>query len=76
MMGGEALEQVTQRSCAWPIPGSVQAQVGWNFEQSEPVKDVPVHDMVAETRWSLKAHSNPNHFMSLWNALKLTELFN
>ncbi|KAK4831240.1 hypothetical protein QYF61_016472, partial [Mycteria americana] len=31
--GGEALEQVTQRSCDCPIPGSVQGQVGWGFEQ-------------------------------------------
>ena len=27
--GGEALEQVAQRSCACPIPGSVQGGVGW-----------------------------------------------
>ena len=27
--GGEALEQFAQRSCGYPIPGSVQVQVGW-----------------------------------------------
>ncbi|KAK4830959.1 hypothetical protein QYF61_014418 [Mycteria americana] len=30
---GEALEQVAQRSHGCPIPGSVQGQVGWGFEQ-------------------------------------------
>ncbi|GAB0181764.1 hypothetical protein GRJ2_000641700 [Grus japonensis] len=29
--GGEALEQVVQRSCGCPIIGSVQSQVGWGF---------------------------------------------
>jgi len=31
--GGEALAQVAQRSCGCPLPGSVQGQVGWGFEQ-------------------------------------------
>jgi len=31
--GGEALEQVVQRSCGCPLPGSVQGQAGWGFEQ-------------------------------------------
>jgi len=26
--GGEALEQVAQRSCGCPLPGNVQGQVG------------------------------------------------
>jgi len=30
--GGEMLEQVAQRSCARPLPVSVQGQVGWGFE--------------------------------------------
>ena len=29
--GGEALEQVAQRSCECPLPGSVQGQAGWGF---------------------------------------------
>jgi len=31
--GGEALAQVAQRSCGCSLPGSVQGQVGWGFEQ-------------------------------------------
>ena len=38
---GETLEQVAQRSCVCPIPGSVQGQVGWGFEQPSPVEGVP-----------------------------------
>ena len=41
--GGEALEQVAQRSCGCPLPGSVQGQVGWGFEQPDLVADVPAH---------------------------------
>jgi len=26
-----------------PVPGSVQGQVGWGFEQPGPVEDVPGH---------------------------------
>jgi len=32
-----------QRSCACPISGSVQGQVGWGFKQSELVTDPPAH---------------------------------
>jgi len=31
--GGEALEQVSPRSCGCPIPGGVQGQVGWGPAQ-------------------------------------------
>ena len=41
--GGEALAQVAQRNCGWPITGNVQSQVGWGFEQADPAKDVPAH---------------------------------
>lgn len=33
------LEQVAQRACRCPIPGSVQSQVGWGPEQSDLVLD-------------------------------------
>ena len=39
--GGAALEQVAQRGCGCPLPGSVQGQAGWGFEQPDLVKDVP-----------------------------------
>jgi len=41
--GGEALEQIAQRSCGCLLPGSVQGQVGWGFEQPGVVEGVPVH---------------------------------
>jgi len=46
----EALEQVAQRSCGCPLPGSVQGQVGWGFEQPGLVGDVPTHGRGGGTR--------------------------
>ena len=31
--GGEALAKVARRVCGCPVPGSVQGQAGWDFEQ-------------------------------------------
>ena len=42
--GGEALEQVAQRSCGCPLPGSVQGQVGCGSEQPGLVEGVAAHD--------------------------------
>ena len=39
----ETQDQVAQRSCACPNPGSVQGQVGRGFEQPGLVGDAPVH---------------------------------
>ena len=41
--GGETLEQVAQRGSGGPIPGDIQAQVGWGSEQHDLVKDIPAH---------------------------------
>jgi len=41
--GGETLAQVAQRCWGYQIIGSVQGQVGWGFEQPDPVKYVPAH---------------------------------
>ena len=41
--GGEALEYVAQRSCGWPLPGSVQGQAGRGFEQPGLLEGVPAH---------------------------------
>jgi len=41
--GAEALDQVTLRSCGCPLPGSVESQVGWDFEQPGLVEGVPAH---------------------------------
>ena len=39
--GGETLEQVAQRSCGCPLPGSVQGHVGWGFKQPDLVEGIP-----------------------------------
>jgi len=39
----EALEQVTQRSCGWPLPGSVQGQTGWGLGHPGLEEGVPAH---------------------------------
>ena len=46
--GRETLVQVAQRICGCPIPGTVQGQVGWGFEQPNLVKDVPAHSRVLD----------------------------
>jgi len=48
--GGEALAQVAQRSCGCPLPGNVQGQVGWGFEQPGLVEGVPAHGRGVGTR--------------------------
>ena len=48
--GGEALEQVAQRSCGCPLPGIVQGQAGWGFEQPDLVEGVPAHGRGVGTR--------------------------
>jgi len=48
--GGKALEQVAQRSCGCPLPGSVQGQGGQRFEQPGLVEGVPAHGRWVETR--------------------------
>lgn len=35
------MHEVVQRSCGYSNPDTVQAQVGWDFEQSGLVKHVP-----------------------------------
>lgn len=50
------VEQVVQRRCRCPVPGSVQGQVGWGFEQTNLVKDVPA----CGRRLISKGPSNPN----------------
>ena len=48
-------EQVVQRSCGCPLPGSVQDQVGWSSEQPGLVEDVPAYGRGVGTRWSLRS---------------------
>ena len=53
--GGEALDQVAQRSCGCPLPGSVQGQAGWGFEQPGLVEGVPAHGRGGWTKWSTRS---------------------
>jgi len=39
------LGQVAQRSCGFSLPGGVEGQVGWRFEQPGLVEDDPAHGM-------------------------------
>ena len=48
--GGNALEQVAQGSCGCPLPGSVQGQIAWGFEQLGLVEDVPARGSGVGTR--------------------------
>ena len=40
------LEQAAQRGCGWPVPGSVQGQVGWGPGQPDLVTDLVVGNPV------------------------------
>ena len=44
------LEQVAQRGCGCPLPGSVEGQVGWGFEQPGLVEGVHTHGRGVGTR--------------------------
>ena len=48
--GGEALPQVAQRGSGCPLPGSVQGQVGWGFDQPAVVEGVPAPGRGVGTR--------------------------
>jgi len=48
--GGKALEQVAQRSCGCPLPGSVQGQVGLGSEELDLVEEFPAHGRQVGTR--------------------------
>ena len=60
------MEQVAQRSCGCPLPGSVQGQAGWGSGQPALVEGVPAHGRAAGTRWSIRYLRNPSHSMILW----------
>jgi len=46
-------EQVAQRSCGCPLPGSIQGQVGQGFGQPGLVEGVPAHGRGVGTTWAL-----------------------
>jgi len=41
--------------CGCPLPGSVQGQVGWGFEQPGLVEGVPAHGRGVGTRLSIRS---------------------
>jgi len=42
--GGEALEQITQRSYGCHIPGGIQGQTAWGLGQPDLAGGKPAHD--------------------------------
>lgn len=49
----EEPEQVAQRSCGCLIPGSVQDQAAWGFEQPGAVEGIPAHVRGVGIKWFL-----------------------
>ena len=60
-MGGETLEQVAQRDCGCPLPGSVQRQAGWGCEQPGLEGGVPAYSRGLELG-DLKCPFQPKPF--------------
>ena len=42
-ISGRSYLQVAQRSCGCPLPGGIQDQAGWGFEQPGLVSGVPAY---------------------------------
>ena len=64
----ETLAQVAQWGCGCPLPGSIQGQAGWGFEQPGIEGGVPACSRVLEL-YELKGPFQPNPFydtMILW----------
>jgi len=53
--GGEALAQVAQPSCGFPLLGSVQGQVGQGFEEPGLVEGIPAHGREVGTRGYIRS---------------------
>ena len=48
--GGETLEHVAQRGCGCLLPGGIQGQVGWGFEQPRLEGGIPAYSRVIGSR--------------------------
>jgi len=59
----DALEQVAQRGCGCPLPGSIQGQAGWGFVQPGLERGVPLFSR------GLEPSSNLNHSVILLEAV-------
>ena len=62
--GGEALEQVVQRSCGCPIPGGIQGQAVWGPGQPDLVRGNPDHSRGLELN-GVKVPSKLSHSIIL-----------
>ena len=58
---GEVLEQAAQRGCGCPLPGSLQGQAGWGFEQPGLEGGVPAYSRGLELG-DLKGPFQPKPF--------------
>ena len=59
--GDETLEQVAQRRCGYPLPGNIQGQAGWDFEQPGLEGGVSAYSRGLELR-DLKCLFQPRPF--------------
>lgn len=50
LVGGEALEQVSQRGSESPIPGHGQDQAGWGLDKPDLVEVALAHGVEVGTR--------------------------
>jgi len=48
--GGETLDWDTQRGCGCPLPGGIQGQAGWDFEQPDLEGSLPAYSRGVGTR--------------------------
>ena len=55
------VEQVVQRGCGCPLPGSIQGQAGWGFEQPGLEGGVPAYSRGLELG-GLKCPFKPKSF--------------
>ena len=69
--GGEALAQVAQRGCRYPIPGNIQGEVGRGSEQPDLVEDVPAHSRGVGLADLLRCPFQPKLFYDSMNPHRL-----
>ena len=61
------MAHAARRSCGCPLPGSVQGQAGWGFEQPGLVEGVPAHGRGVGTRGSVRSlPTQTNLWFILW----------
>ena len=56
------MERVAQQGCGCPLPGSIQGQAGWGFEQPGLEGAVPAYSRGLDLH-DLKGPFQPNHMI-------------